>query len=139
MFSKLLLLFIGIPLIELAILVELGRLIGFWPTIGLVVLTGALGASLARYQGFMVYSRIQTELRWGRIPTSEMIDGLLILIGGIVLLTPGILTDIFGFALLVPWIRDQFKSWLRKKFNHFIQTGQSSTFTGNINLPPNVL
>ena len=84
----------------------------------------------------MTYSRIQTELRAGKIPTSEMIDGLFILIGGIVLLTPGLLTDIAGFALLVPWVRNQLKIWARNKFTSMTETGQHGVFSENVQLPP---
>lgn len=105
MFARLVLLFIGLPLIELAILVKLGEVLGFWPTIGLVVITGFWGAYLARLQGFWVLRKIQNEMAAGRIPTGDLVDGLLILIGGIVLLTPGLLTDLAGFALLVPYVR----------------------------------
>jgi UPF0716 protein FxsA len=132
MFPKLLLLFIALPLLELAILVKLGEVIGFWPTIGLVVITGILGASLAWAQGFMIYTRIQSELAAGRIPTGELVDGLLILIGGIVLLTPGLLTDLFGFALLIPWIRVLFKQWLQRKFSGMVQRGQTGIFYDNM-------
>jgi UPF0716 protein FxsA len=128
MFPKLLVLFIGLPLLELAILVKLGEVIGFWPTIGVVIVTGILGASLARAQGFMVYTRIQSELAAGRIPAGGLVDGLLILIGGIVLLTPGLLTDLFGFALLIPWMRVIFKGWLQRKFSGMVQRGQTGIF-----------
>ncbi|HSG31623.1 MAG TPA: FxsA family protein, partial [Thermodesulfobacteriota bacterium] len=68
MFGKLLLLFITIPMIELFILVKIGTVIGFWPTVGIVVITGILGASLARLQGFLVFQQIQSELQSGQIP-----------------------------------------------------------------------
>lgn len=128
MFPKLLLLFIGLPLLEIIILVKLGEVIGFWPTIGLVVGTGVLGASLAKAQGFLVYARIQNELAAGRIPAGELLDGLLILIGGIVLLTPGLLTDLLGFALLIPLVRALFKAWLKQKFGGMVQRGQTGIF-----------
>jgi len=137
MFSKLLLIFIAIPLIELALLVKIGEIIGFWPTIGLVIVTGVIGASLAKAQGFLIFNKIQGELRAGRLPASEMIDGLLILIGGIVLLTPGLLTDLTGFALMIPPVRAVLKKWLRKKFGHMIETGRSQFFySGFGNQPP---
>jgi len=132
MFSRLLLLFIGLPLLEIVILVKLGEVIGFWPTIGLVVVTGVLGASLAKAQGFLVYNRIQNELAAGRIPTGELVDGLLILIGGIVLLTPGLLTDLFGFALLIPPVRALFKKWLRQKFSGMVERGQTGIFYNQV-------
>ena len=105
MFGRLLLLFIFIPIIELYLLIMLGSRIGPMPTIGLIVLTGFLGASLARSQGLSTWRKIQEEMRKGRPPAQELVEGVMILIGGIVLLTPGILTDLFGFALLVPGFR----------------------------------
>lgn len=125
MLFKLILLFIGLPLIELALLIKIGTMIGFWPTMAIVVFTGILGASLARFQGFVTWLKIQQALQRGAMPAEEMIDGLLILVGGIVLLTPGFITDIFGFVLLVPWTRYLLKRWLRKKFDHMIQTGHT--------------
>ncbi len=135
MFPKLLVLFIGIPLIELAILVKLGELIGFWPTIGMVIITGAIGASLAQSQGFRILGKIQAELAAGKIPTHHLIDGLLILVGGIVLLTPGLLTDILGFSLMIPWVRTQFKRWLVYKFTNMVQNGQTQVFYRRIDQP----
>ena len=132
MFAKLLFLFIAIPLAELALLVKLGEVLGFWPTIGLVIVTGILGASLAKAQGFMIYARIQQELAAGRMPTGELLDGLLILIGGIVLLTPGLLTDLCGFALLIPPLRRVAKTWLQRKFSNRIRQGSTQVFYQNI-------
>jgi len=132
MLPKLIILFIGLPLLELAILVKLGEMLGFWPTIGLVVVTGFLGAYLARLQGFWIFGRIQRELAAGRMPASELVDGLLILVGGIVLLTPGLLTDLFGFILLVPWARTQIKTWLMAKFTNIVKTGQGGVFIHEI-------
>lgn len=100
-----LLLFIFLPMIELYLLIMLGSRIGAMPTIGLIVLTGIIGASLARQQGISVLTRIQQEISSGKAPTQELVEGALILVGGIVLLTPGIITDIFGFSLLVPPVR----------------------------------
>jgi len=116
MFLRLLTLFICIPLVELYLLVLMGSRVGPVPTIGLVVVTGVLGASLARRQGFEVWRRIQSELNAGKMPGAELIDGLLVLIGGIVLLTPGLLTDLCGFALMVPSIRAFVRTRLQRKF-----------------------
>ena len=116
MFPRLLALFILIPLIELYLLYLIGGQIGLFPTIGLVVVTGFIGASLARQQGFKVWRRIQSELNTGRMPAGELIDGLLVLIGGIVLLTPGLLTDLCGFALMVPRIRALVKTRIQRRF-----------------------
>jgi UPF0716 protein FxsA len=121
-FLRLLILFIVIPIIEIAILVKIGTLIGFWPTMLIVIATGILGATLARIQGFLVLNRIRTELQMGRMPAEELIDGLLILVGGILLLTPGLLTDLIGFLMLIQWSRKLFKKWLGKKFRQWVRS-----------------
>ena len=126
MFPQLLLLFIGVPLIEVLILIKLGSLFGFWPTIFLVIGTGFLGAYLAKLHGISVWRKIQEDLNKGVMPADKLIDGLLILIGGIVLLTPGLLTDVLGFMLLIPVTRVIFKKFVKSKFNN-ISKGQSTT------------
>lgn len=125
MFLRLLTLFIVLPIVELAILIQVGQAIGVWWTLAIVVATGFVGASLARRQGLRAWLAIQTELQQGRAPAGALVDGLLILIGGIVLLTPGILTDLFGFALLVPATRSAFKRTLRRRFERAIQRGEA--------------
>jgi UPF0716 protein FxsA len=82
----------------------------------LVILTGAWGAYLAKSQGYSILARIQAETAAGRVPTAELIDGLLVLIGGIVLLTPGLLTDLVGFSLMVPGFRAIIRERVKKKF-----------------------
>lgn len=116
MFAQLLLLFIAVPLIEVLILIQLGSLYGFWPTIFLVIGTGILGAYLAKIYGLTIWYKIQEDLAAGRMPADKLIDGLLVLIGGVVLLTPGLLTDILGFMLLIPLTRNFFKRFARSKF-----------------------
>jgi len=122
MFARLLALFICIPLIELYLLFLIGERIGPVPTVALVVVTGFIGASLARQQGFKVWRNIQTELNSGKMPAGELIDGLLVLVGGIVLLTPGLLTDMVGFSLMIPTVRSAVKAKLEKRFQ--IRTNQ---------------
>lgn len=124
--TKLLFFFIGVPMLELMLLIELGRQIGFWPTIFLVITTGILGAAMARSQGMWIWMEIQHELRQGNMPADKLVDGLLILIGGIVLLTPGLLTDIFGFILLIPATRDLFKNAIRRKFREMADSGRTN-------------
>lgn len=126
MFGKLLLLFVAVPLVELAILVKLGTLVGFWPTIALVLVTGTVGAWLARSQGIRVLRAIQAETAAGRMPAAHLLDGLLVLIGGIVLLTPGLLTDVAGLLLLFPPTRARFKGMLRKRMERMVRSGQAS-------------
>lgn len=124
MLARLLLLFIVVPLIELALLVRLGTLIGFWPTIAIVVATGAIGAALARRQGLKVWTGIRDELRQGRMPMRGLVDGLLVLVGGVLLLTPGVLTDLTGIALLLPWTRAFARRLLRRKLERMRDSGQ---------------
>ena len=89
---------------------------GLPATILLVILTGAWGAYLAKSQGYSILARIQAETAAGRVPTKELIDGLLVLIGGIVLLTPGLLTDLAGFCLMLPGFRAIIRERVKKKF-----------------------
>ena len=102
MFLRLLLLFTVVPLIELFLLVKLGTVIGISATVLIVIFTGILGAWLARWQGLGVIRRLTDDMNQGRLPADALIDGLLILIAGAVLLTPGLITDALGFLLLVP-------------------------------------
>jgi len=125
-FSRLLALFIILPLIELALLIELGGIVGVWPTIALVLGTGAVGAALARSQGARVLREIRAELAMGRMPAARMLDGLMILIGGILLLTPGVLSDLLGIALLFPPSRAVFKQILRIRLERMIRTGRAN-------------
>jgi len=120
MFIRLLAVFIVIPLVELIILIKVGSYIGLWPTILIVVLTGIVGASLARYQGFLIINKIRSDVSSGRVPARELIDGLLVLIGGIVLLTPGFITDICGFFLLIPITRNLVKGFARSQFEKIV-------------------
>ena len=126
MFFRLLALFILLPLAELALLLQVGRWIGLGWTLAIVVATGFLGAALARRQGLRAWLAIQAELRAGRMPGGSLVDGLLILIGGIVLLTPGLLTDLAGFLLLIPGSRALLKRSLTRRFQRAIERGEAS-------------
>ncbi len=115
MFIYLLLLFTVIPLVELVILIRIGQYIGTLNTILIVVITGIIGASLAKYQGLRVVTRIRKEIARGQLPAGTLFDGLLIFIAGVLLITPGLLTDCFGFALLTPPFRKLIKKYIRRK------------------------
>lgn len=105
MFLRLALLFVTVPLLELALLIQVGRWMGLLATVSLVIVTGILGAALARHQGLATWERFQKALGEGRILHLELVEGLLILVSGAVLLTPGLLTDLAGFLLLVAPLR----------------------------------
>ena len=123
MLWKLVLIFVLTPLVELAILVYLGTIIGALYTILIVVVTGIVGAVLARNQGLATLSRIRSSLEQGIIPSNELFAGALILAGGLLLLTPGIITDIIGFAVLIPQTRRIIGKRLRSLIKRRIQRG----------------
>ncbi|MFH5805334.1 FxsA family protein [Alienimonas sp. DA493] len=109
MLARLALLFVLVPAAELALLYWLAGYIGFWPEIALIVFTGLTGAALARYQGAATLRRLRKDAAAGRPPADAAIDGVLILIAGAFLLTPGLMTDVAGFSLLIPGLRRQIK------------------------------
>lgn len=91
-----------------------------WP-IALVIGTGVFGAALSRWQGAGVYWRIQAELRAGKLPTSSLLDGFLILIAGLLLITPGILSDLIGISLLIPPIRLLYRAFIMRWIKRYFQ------------------
>ena len=111
-FTKLLILFVLVPVTELYILIEVGKKIGSLTTIGIIILTGIIGAYLVKGQGFMILKKIQNDLNEGIIPGDSLIQGAIILAGGIFLLTPGFVTDIIGFIFLIPVSRRVVKKYL---------------------------
>ena len=128
MFLRLFILFTFVPIVELAILIEIGSRVGTFHTIMLIITTGIVGALLAQSQGLAVIRKIQEELSFGRPPAGELVDGLFVLVGGLLLVTPGIITDIVGFALLLPITRNIIKQWLIRKIQSNISRG-SRDFT----------
>jgi UPF0716 protein FxsA len=114
LFRILLLLFIVVPTIEIFVLIQVGKVIGGWQTVFLILLTGVLGAYLAKKQGQAAWFRLQTELAMGRPPGNTILDGICILIGGILLLTPGFVTDVFGLVFLLPPTREPLKIIIKK-------------------------
>ena len=105
MFSILFLLFVGVPLVELWLLLQVGEQMGALPTLTLVVGTGMLGANLARREGMRTIEKVNKAMAEGQMPQEALLDGLAIFLGGALLLTPGILTDVLGFSLLFPLTR----------------------------------
>jgi UPF0716 protein FxsA len=101
----LLLIFIDIPLVEIALLIKIGQVIGFWATIALIIATAAIGTWLLHAQGLQTLRRVMSSLDEGRPPITAVLEGFLLLVAGLLLLTPGILTDTLGFILLVPPVR----------------------------------
>jgi UPF0716 protein FxsA len=130
--SRLAVLFVLVPIVELLLLIRIGDWIGLWPTLALVVVTGVTGAALARAEGMRVLFAFQRELAQGRLPGRALQDAIAVLIGGAFLLTPGILTDLTGFALLFPptrrWIQARVRASLERRIRagtvHFTVVGQ---------------
>lgn len=117
--------FLSVPLIEIALFLQVGGLIGFWPTMGTVVLTAILGTWLVRSQGLMALGNVKRSFSELHDPTEPLAHGAMILFSGALLLTPGFFTDAVGFALLVPGIRAALFRFLRSKIK--VQTFESGT------------
>jgi len=128
--ANLLLLFIAVPAVELALLVELGSRIGTLATLAIIVATGGLGAALARHQGLRTLRAIQDDLARGELPAGSLVDGLIILVAGALLITPGILTDAVGFLCLVPRVRDIAKRMLQRRFERAVREHRIHVSTG---------
>jgi len=124
----LILLFTILPALELALLIKVGSHIGALNTIFIVIGIGVIGAALARYEGFRVLMKVQDSLQRGIMPNAEILDGFMVLAGGIALLTPGFITDVLGLLLLFPVTRAGIKWLLRRRFQSMIARGQVVQF-----------
>lgn len=122
--ARLLLLFVVLPAAELALLIEIGSRIGTAATLALIGVTGVVGASLARWQGLGVVTAIQRETTAGRLPAAALVDGVIILLAGALLVTPGVLTDIFGFMCLLPAFRRLIKRALIRRLERAARDGR---------------
>jgi len=121
--GRLALLFVIVPVIELILLIQLGQFVGLVPTLALVVFTGVAGAALARAEGVRVFFKFQEELATGRLPGQALLDGISVLIGGAFLLTPGVLTDVAGFSLILPPTRRWIQKRVRARLESSIKEG----------------
>lgn len=130
MLLQLFLLFTLMPLLELWLLFRLGGMFGFPTTITIVLLTGMAGAALARWQGWQAMNRIRSEMNQGMLPAQAIGDGAMILVAGVLLITPGVITDIVGLSLLIPPVRSVLKKglqlWLSKQ-NFQVHTSYTNT------------
>ncbi len=126
----LLLLFVGLPLLEFALLVRVSEALGFWNTIALVIVTGVVGSALAQRQGLSVLRQMEARLAAGQVPGTQLGHGALILAAGLLLITPGILTDVLGILLLVPLVR----TFVAARAFHFL----ARRFKGRIVFTPPV-
>ncbi len=122
MFVRLFLLFTIVPMAELYILIKIGSYLGAFNTILLIVITGILGALLARLEGLRTLRQVMRSISQGIVPAEELVDSVLIFVAGIVLVTPGVLTDAMGLFLLLPYTRTIFKRWLRRKLDRMVSS-----------------
>jgi UPF0716 protein FxsA len=132
--AKLLLLFTVIPVVELYLLITIGQSMGAGPTIALVLGTGFLGAWLARREGSRVLRSWQGSLARGEIPKEGVISSVLVLVGGVLLVTPGVVTDVMGLVLLLPWTRRWVAHAIRRRLEQRLGVrgvvGDPSMFVG---------
>jgi UPF0716 protein FxsA len=131
--GRLFLLFTVVPLVELYLLIAIGRMFGPLPTIGLVLLTGALGAWFARLEGARVIRRWQEAMARQQLPKDGVIDGFLIFVGGVMLITPGVLTDIAGLSMVMPPTRRVIAGFVRTWFERQIAAGRVQVYAPGYN------
>lgn len=117
------LLFIGLPLLELYILIKIGSYLGPFLTIALIIFSGFLGLLLARFEGLRTLHQIRQNLSQGILPAEEMLDSVLIFAGGVLFVVPGVITDCAALVLLIPFTRTIFKRWLRRRFDRMVERG----------------
>ncbi|MCX9512064.1 membrane protein FxsA [Vibrio cholerae] len=115
MFPILLFLFIAVPVIEIALFIQVGGVLGVWPTIALVLLTAIVGASLVRSQGLQTLLTVQQRLAQGQLPAQQILEGVMLAVAGVLLLTPGFFTDILGMLVLLPAPRAYFAKQLMSR------------------------
>jgi UPF0716 protein FxsA len=123
MFLPVFLLFTGVPALELYILFKVGAQFGALNTILIIIGTGILGAALAKSQGLQLINNVQKELNEGKIPANEIIQGFCVFGGGLLLLTPGFVTDILGFCMILPGPRNFMAFMLKKWFERAVKSG----------------
>lgn len=109
-------LFIVMPIVEITILINVGEAIGAWNTVGLVLLSAFIGVNMLRYQGLSTLARAQQRANQGEIPGQEMVEGIVLAVGGALLVTPGFVTDVIGFCCLIPQTRRAFAKTLMSRF-----------------------
>ncbi|MDP9378475.1 MAG: FxsA family protein [Actinomycetota bacterium] len=125
MLAPLVLLFVAVPILELAVILQVGQEIGAWWTIGLLIADSVVGSVLLRAQGRVTWRRFTQALQAGRPPAREVVDGALVLIGGTLLLTPGFVTDLAGLLLLLPPTRAIVRRALAKRLTHRMVVGMT--------------
>lgn len=122
--GRLFLVLIAIPVLEIFVYIQLIKITGIWLTLALIFGTGLIGAFLAKREGFQVIQSIKQDLNHGQMPGNKMLEGLLVLAGGILLLTPGLISDITGLVFLLPPSRVMVREFIKRKLRQMIDNGQ---------------
>jgi UPF0716 protein FxsA len=135
MFRILFLLFIIIPIIEIALLIQVSDVIGGFATIALVVLTAIVGAKMVKQQGMGALQNVQVQMAQGQMPAKELFTGICVIIAGVLLLTPGIMTDVFGLLLLTPAIRNKLAAGLASQATVRMSASMHQTSTSGFSQP----
>lgn len=126
MFPILLFMFIVVPIVEIALFIQVGGFLGLWPTMGLVLVTAVVGASLVRSQGIATLMSVQGRLQKGELPAQQIVEGVMLAVSGVLLLTPGFMTDAMGMAVLLPGPR----AWLAKQLMSRVKVQGMSSGAG---------
>ena len=136
--GKLFLLFVIMPIAEIAVLINVGEIIGGWNTVLLVILSAMIGAYLVKREGVSTLAQAQLKMQQGQVPAEEIGSGLLLLVAGVLLVTPGFITDVFGLMLTLPYTRKKIGGVLFHALNgkmhasaHFSQSGFGQTYAQN--------
>ena len=127
--------FVIVPIAEIATFMQVGDVIGLWPTLGIILLTAFLGTGLLRFQGIATLNQAQISLNDGELPLTSVIHGVFLLIAGLLLLTPGFITDAVGFLLFIPPLRLLIAKWAIEKFKNSKHTRVHMNTPGNNNHP----
>ena len=130
MIARLVLLFLLLPAIEFVLFIQVEKLIDFWPTVGLILVTGVVGGYLARREGASTWKKLNARLQEGGLPGNEIVEGVIILVAGALLVTPGVLTDVIGFLGLLPPTRRMIRRLVVKRFKHKLDAGTMDVHYG---------
>lgn len=132
MFLILVILFICIPVIEITLFIQVGGIIGVWPTIAIVLITAFVGASVVRSQGIQTLMSVQSRLQQGELPAQQIMEGVMLAVAGVLLVTPGFMTDALGVLLLLPVVRSAIAKQLMKR----VKVNASANFGGGFHQDP---
>jgi UPF0716 protein FxsA len=128
MVTWLVFLFTVVPIVELYILIRIGNVLGALNTVLLLIVMALVGAFLVRLEGMRIFTRTTTNLAQGIVPAEELVDGLLIFAAGVLLITPGVFTDVLALFLLIPLSRTLIKRWLRRRFDRMVASGRARLY-----------